>query len=255
MHEAGTTPAVAVAQREEIEREMAAHPARKGMVFNVAVTVLEVGGAIAVFRVVKNSGGSDVGAYLAGSVAPIVGAGVVWIRARKFSGASAAIFAFTVLSALVAIAGSTAPKVLLYKDCGVTAAIGLIFGLSCLFAPRPVLFYFAQRYGTDGTREGMAVFDKMWMAYAGFRRSLYLISIAWASIFLLQAGVTAAIIAATPFSTGYNYDQILPIVAFVLAMAITAVLSARAKKEGQARSREAEMSHHPGAPGASPTGT
>lgn len=230
-----------LAQQREIEQGMAAHPARKGLLFNVAVTVLEVGGAIVVFKVVKNQGGSDVKAYLIGSIAPVLGAVVVWIRSRKFSGASAAIFAFTVLSALVAIVGSTDPKVLLYKDCGVTAAIGLIFGLSCVLAPRPVLFYFAQRYGTDGTHDGMAVFDKMWIAYDGFRRSMYLISIAWAVIFLVQAGVTAAIIAATPFSTGYNYDQILPIVAFALAMTITAMLSAKAKRDGAARRRAAEL--------------
>ncbi|MET3807841.1 hypothetical protein ABIB25_004868 [Nakamurella sp. UYEF19] len=224
-----------LAAQQEIEHGMAAHPARKGLLFNLAVTVLEVGGAILVFHIVKANGGGDVGAYLAGSLAPILGALVIWIRARKFSGASAAIFAFAVLSALVAIVGSTEPKVLLYKDCGVTAAIGLIFGLSCIFAPRPVLFYFAQRYGTDGTRDGMAVFDKMWVAYDGFRRSLYQISALWAVVFLVQAGVTAAIIAATPFSTGYNYDQILPIVAFVLAGGMTVVLSAKAKRAGAAR--------------------
>jgi hypothetical protein len=231
----------ALAQRREIEEGMAAHPARKGLLFNVAVTALEVGGAIVVFKVVKNQGGGDVEAYLAGSIAPVLGAVVVWIRSRKFSGASAAIFAFTVLSALVAIVGSTEPKVLLYKDCGVTAAIGLIFALSCVLLPRPVSFYFAQRYATDGTHDGMAVFDKMWVAYAGFRRSMYLVSIVWAAVFLVQAGVTAAIIAATPFSTGYNYDQILPTVAFGVAIVITALVSAKAKRDGMARRRAAEQ--------------
>ena len=222
-------------QSDEIERIQQAHPAKNGMAFNVAVTVLEVGGAILAFQLVKHAGGSDVEAYLIGSIAPVLGAIVVWIRAKKFSGASAAIFAFTVLSAAVAIIGSTDSKVLLYKDCAVTAVIGLIFGLSCVIAPRPVLFYFAQRYGTDGTSEGMAVYDKMWVAYDGFRRSMYQISAVWAIVFLLQAGVTALIIHSTSFSTAYNYDQILPIVALALAMAITVVLAGRAKKQGEAR--------------------
>ncbi|MDQ6850119.1 MAG: hypothetical protein M3070_09145 [Actinomycetota bacterium] len=152
---------------------MKEHPAKKGLVFNIAVTALEIGGAIGLFHLAKSMGGSDVAAYLIGSIAPVLGALVIGIRSRKFSGASAAIFAFTALSAVVAVVGSTDPKVLLYKDCATTALIGLVFGLSCLLLPRPVMFYFSQRYGTDGTSAGMAAFDKMWVAYPGFRRSMY----------------------------------------------------------------------------------
>ena len=79
---------------------------------------------------------------------------MVWAKARKFSGASAAIFAFTALSATTALIGSTAPKALLYKDCAVTALIGLIFLASCVVARKPVVFYMAQRWGTDGTHDG-----------------------------------------------------------------------------------------------------
>lgn len=174
-------------------------------------------------------------AYLTGSLAPVAGALVVWARARSFSGASAAIFAFTALSAVVALVGSTDSKVLLYKDCATTALIGLVFGLSCVVMPRPVMFYFASRYGSDGTREGMAAFEHMWQAYPGFRRSTYQISLVWAVVFLVQAGSTAWIIANTSFSVAYNWDQILPIVAFALAMGLTFMISRQAQREGAAR--------------------
>ncbi len=226
----------------EISRGLKAHPAKKGLVFNVAVTVLEIGGAIALFHVAKSAGRSDVVAYLAGSIAPVLGALVVWARAKTFSGASAAIFAFTALSAVVALVGSTDSKVRLYKDCATTALIGLVFGLSCVVLPRPVMFYFAQRYGTDGTKEGMAVFDQMWVAYPGFRRSLYRITIVSAIVFLVQARVTAWIVASTTFSVAYNWDQSLPIVALVLAMGLTAVICRRAQLEGRAR-QQAQASH------------
>ena len=219
----------------EIERELKAHPAKKGIVFNVVVTVVEIGGAILLFHLVTSMGVSDVTAYLVGSIAPVLGAVAVWIRSRAFSGASAAIFAFTALSAVVAVVGSTDSKVLLYKDCATTALIGLIFALSCVLWRRPVVFYFAQRYGTDGTKEGMAAFDQMWVAYAGFRRSMYQVSVVWGVVFLVQAGVTALIVASTSFSTGYNYDQILPIVATVVAMVLTVLISRRAQREGAAR--------------------
>jgi hypothetical protein len=50
--------------------------------------------------------------YLVGGIAPVLGGVAIWIKARKFSGASAAIFIFTFLSAIVALVGSTTPKAL-----------------------------------------------------------------------------------------------------------------------------------------------
>lgn len=225
---------------DEIDRELKEHPAKKGMLFNVAVTVLEIGGAIGLFQLAVGLGASDVAAYLIGSIAPVLGAVAVWIRSKKFSGASAAIFAFTALSALVAVVGSTDPKVLLYKDCASTALVGLVFGLSCVLMRRPVMFYFAQRYGTDGTSEGMAAFDKMWVAYPTFRRSMYQISIVWAAIFLVQAAGTALIVASTSFTVAYTWDQILPLVATALAIALTVMISRRAQQKGEALRAAAE---------------
>ena len=225
---------------DAIERQLKGHPARKGMVFNIAVTVLEIGGAIAMFHLVTGLGGSDITAYLSGSAAPLLGAAVVWARSRKFSGASAAIFAFTALSALVAAIGSTEPKMLLYKDCAAIAIIGLIFGFSCFVGKRPIVFYFSQRWGTDGTNDGMSAFDKMWVAYPGFRRTMYQVSVVWAVAFLVQAGVTALIIASTPFDTAYDWDQILPIVTVVVAMVITGLIARRAQRESQIRRAAAD---------------
>lgn len=219
---------------EGIARALREHPAKKGVAFNVTVTVLEIGGGIGLFHLAKGIGGSDVEAYLAGSSAPLLGALVVWVRSRKFSGASAAMFAFVVLSAVLAVVvGRTDPKVLLYRDCAITALVGLVFGLSCVLMPRPVVFYFAQRYGTDGTREGMSAFDEMWVAYQGFRHGMYQISIIWAAIYLIQAGGTALIIASTTFSTAYNWNQILPITAFVVAMALTVMIGRHGQRIGR----------------------
>lgn len=198
---------------DRIAQGLKEHPARKGMRFNLAVTLVEVGGSIGLFHLARSRGASDVASYLIGSIAPLVGGVIVWVRARKFSGASAAIFAFTALSAIVALIGSTTPKVLLYKDCATTALIGLIFLASCLVVQKPVVFYMAQRYGTDGTHEGMMVFDWMWDAYRDFRTSMYVISGLWAALLLLQAAATALIIHQTPYATAYDYDQTLPLAA------------------------------------------
>jgi uncharacterized membrane protein len=184
-------------------------------------------------------GANDVASYLIGSIAPVVGGCMVWARARKFSGASAAIFAFTALSAVIALIGSTAPKVLLYKDCAVTALVGLIFLGSCVLARKPLVFYFAQRYGTDGTHDGMANFDTMWDVYRDFRTGLYVISYLWAVLFLIQAAGTALVIHQTRYSTAYNYDQTLPLAATGLGIVGSIAIGRYYAKKGQARGAEA----------------
>jgi hypothetical protein len=204
--------------RDQIAQRLREHPAKRGMLFNLLVTAVEIGGSIALFHFARHSGASEVVSYLVGSIAPVVGGLVIWAKARKFSGASAAIFAFTAVSALIALLGSTSPKVLLYKDCATTALIGLLFLGSCVVARKPLVFYFAQRYGTDGSHDGMAVFDTMWSTYPDFRRGMYLTGYLWAALFLVQAGGTALIIHQNNYSTGYNYDQILPLVATALGI-------------------------------------
>lgn len=220
---------------DEITHGLKEHPARNGIVFNVLVTAVEIGGSIALFHLARRMGANDVASYLIGSIAPVVGGIMVWAKARKFSGASAAIFAFTALSAIVALIGSTAPKVLLYKDCATTALIGLIFLGSCVVVHKPVVFYMAQRWGTDGTHEGMAIFDTMWDTSRHFRTSMYVISLLWAALFLIQAAGTALIIGQTSYSTAYNYDQTLPLAAIGLGIVASIAISRHFTNKGNAR--------------------
>lgn len=205
------------------------------MLFNLLVTAVEVGGSIALFHLARHRGASDVVSYLVGSVAPVVGGFLIWAKARKFSGASAAIFAFTAVSALIALLGSTSPKVLLYKDCATTALIGLLFLASCVLARKPIVFYFAQRYGTDGSHDGMAIFDKMWSTYPDFRRGMYVTSYLWAALFLVQAGATALIIRQSNYSTAYDYDQILPPVATALGIIGSIAIGRYFTRKGKSR--------------------
>jgi uncharacterized membrane protein len=229
---------------DQIAQGLKDHPAKKGMRFNLLVTAMEIGGSIGLFHLAQAMGASDVVAYLVGSIAPVAGGVTIWIRAHKFSGASASIFAFTAISAVIALFGSTNPKVLLYKDCAATAVIGLIFLGSCVAARRPVVFFMAQRYGTDGTHEGMAVFDTMWNTYEDFRRGMYVISYLWAALFLIQAAVTALIIREAQFSTAYNYDQILPLLAVALGIVGSVVIGRHFATRGRARGAAVSTAHN-----------
>ncbi|MBV9810926.1 MAG: hypothetical protein JO286_27400 [Solirubrobacterales bacterium] len=223
------------AVHEQVAQGLREHPAKKGMRFNILVTAVEIGGSIGLFHLAQRMGANDVVSYLIGSIAPVVGGFMVWAKARKFSGASAAIFAFTALSAVIALIGSTAPKVLLYKDCAVTALIGLIFLGSCVLVRKPLVFYMAQRYGTDGTHDGMAIFDAMWDISRDFRTCMYVISYLWAVLFLIQAAGTVLIIRQTRYSTAYNYDQILPWAAIGLGIVGSIAIGRYFNKKGEAR--------------------
>lgn len=206
------------AHEQQIAQALRACAAKQGLLFNVFVTAVEIGGSIGLFQLAELWGANDVTSYLVGSIAPVIGGLMVWARARKFSGASAAIFAFSALSAGMAFIGSTAPKMLLYKDCAATGMIGVVFLVSCLLARKPLAFYMAQRYGTNGSREAMAMFDALWERSREFRTCLYRISYLWAGVFVAQAVGTAAIIYVSRYSDGYNYDQILPWAAIALGV-------------------------------------
>jgi hypothetical protein len=211
------------------------HPAKKGLPFNLLVTVLEIGGSITLFHFAQRMGASDVVSYLVGSIAPILGGFAIWIKARKFSGASAAIFTFTLVSSVIALVGSTTPKVLLYKDCAATALIGLLFLGSCILVHKPIVFYLAQRYGTDGTHDGMTLFDAMWDAYPDFRKGMYVTSYLWATLFLFQAAGTALIIRRTDYASAYNYDQVLPVVAIAFGIVGSILIGRYFTKKGRSR--------------------
>ena len=220
---------------DQIAQGLKDHPAKKGMLFNILITLVEIGGSIALFHLAQSMGASDVVSYLVGSVAPVVGGFAIWAKARKFSGASAAIFAFTVISGVIALVGSTNPKVLLYKDCATTGLVGLIFLGSRVLARKPLVFYMAQRYGTDGTHDGMVTFDAMWDNYQDFRRGMYVTTYLWAALFLIQAAGTALIIRQTSYSTAYNYNQILPPVAVALGIVGSIVIGRYYTRKGRAR--------------------
>jgi hypothetical protein len=232
---------------DEIAQGLKDHSAKKGMRFNVVITLVEIGGSIALFQLAHHLGASNVVSYLVGSIGPLVGGLAIWVKARKFSRASASIFAFTAVSAILALIASSTPKVLLYKDCATTALIGLIFLGSTIVARKPLVFYFAQRYGTDGTHDGMAIFDTMWDTYRDFRAGMYVTNYLWAALFVLQAGGTALIIDQSTYSTAYTYNQILPLLAAALGIIGSVAIGRHFATKGKARGGAVDPS--PAGPG------
>ena len=208
--------------------------ARSGIWFVMVLTAFEIGASIAIFQYAEGHGASDIGAYLWACAAPLIGAVVYFLRTRDLSGASIAILAFNALSALVAVIGRTDAKMLLYKDSFATGLIGLIF-LATVFGGRPLAYWFGQRIAGGGTREGDAWWEDMWDTYPTFRRSQRVITAVWAVVLLLEAVVKAIAIRLSDYQTGFVWDQILPVVAFVIALALTIWIAKRSQAEGMRR--------------------
>ena len=196
---------------------------RTGALFNLAVTVLDVGVSIVAFTLAREAGAADTTAYLVAAVGPLLGGVAVWVRAKRLSGASIAVFVFNALSALAALVGSQNPGMLLYKDAVVTGLIGLIFAGS-LACPRPLAFYFGQRFATDGTKRGMQTWTGMWQ-YREFRLAHYAITAVWAVTYLLEAAGKALVIHSVAFDAAYVWTQVLPWAATATATASTIAIA------------------------------
>lgn len=187
--------------------------------FMIVLTAFEIGASILIVQLVKNHGGTDFAAYMWSLLPPLIGGIAYWVRTRHASGASAAILAFNLLSAAVAYFGSHDSKVLLYKDCAATGIIGVLFAASLLM-PRPLTFWFGQRFATDGTPASLAWWDGLWRAPA-FRRVHRQITMIWAVVMLAEAGLKALTIAHTSFQNGYMATQVIPVAATVIGIVAT----------------------------------
>jgi hypothetical protein len=202
-----------------------------GLWFSVAVTAIDAGVAIVAFQIARHAGASDSTAYFVAGIGPLLGGLAVWARARELSGASLAILAFMLLSTVIAVVGSHDPDALLYKDAVSTGLVGLIFGGSLLF-PRPLAFYFGQRYMTDGTHTGMEEWRAMWR-YRAFRHGNYAVTAVWATVYVIEAAIKAYVIHSNGFAAAYAWTQVLPWVATGVAAVLTIALNRYYWRQGE----------------------
>lgn len=206
---------------------------RRAMIVNLLLTaVLDIGLAIVAFRLATAWGASEQVAYVVSGIGPLVSIGVTWIRARTLSGVSLVILAFQLLSAVAAFVGGPDPRLLLVKDSVVTGGFGLVCLVSMLF-PRPLMFYFGQKFGTDGTAAGVAWWNGLWR-FSAFRRSQYVISTLWGVGLLVEAGLRILLAYTVDFDTAYTVGAILPFVVLAGLITATIVIGQRTRRASSA---------------------
>lgn len=191
--------------------------------------VFDIGVAIVVFDLAKSRGVSDQIAYLLSGVGPLIMVVITWIRARALSGASVIILLFLVLSSLAAFIGGTDPRLLIVKDSAVTGGFGAACLLSLLL-PKPMMFYFGAKFGTDGTKAGIANWYSLWK-YPQFRKSQYQINNLWGVAYLIEAALRVLLVYTIPsFSTAYTITSILPFVFLAGLIYVTISIGQKARK-------------------------
>lgn len=201
----------------------------RALVLNLLLTaVFDIGVAILAFRLARSWGASEQVAYVVSCAGPLIMIGITWARARTLSGVSMVIIAFQLLSAVAAFVGGSDPRLLLVKDSIVTGGFGLVTLLSTLL-PRPLMFFFGMKFGTDGTAAGAAWWQGLWQ-YPSFRRSQYVINTMWGVGFLVEAAVRILLAYTVDFDTAYTAGQILPFVVLAGLITATMVIGQRVRK-------------------------
>lgn len=199
-----------------------------------SMLLFDIGLNLLIFQVARANGVSEVGAYLLAGIGPLVGLAIEWIRHRRLSAFSLFILAINVISAIVAVVGSTDPRWLIIKDSFFTGAIGLVVLGSLLpLAPRPLMFYLGQKFATDGSDEGVAYWNDLWQRYPAFRASQRLITAIWGVAFLLEAAIRIVAAETLPFDDAYTVGQILPLAVVAVAITATIVIARRSRRRGE----------------------
>ncbi len=209
---------------------------KREMAINLGISLgFDVGLSILIFQLAHDHGLSDTAAYLVASIGPVLGLIVEIVRHRRIDKVAIVVILLIALSAAVALIGSTDSKIVLFKDCALTGGIGLVVLLSLIpIVPRPLMFYMGQKFGTDGTAEGVQAWDALWQ-HPQFRHTQRMITGVWGAVFVFEAVTKAIAIQVLSFDAAYYVTQFWPLLVTFGAVAWTIVYARKAAMEGMAR--------------------
>nr|WSW45937.1 hypothetical protein OG296_24135 [Streptomyces sp. NBC_01001] len=167
---------------------------------------LNVVAPILTYNQLHDHGWSEFGALLASGAWPLLDSAIMVAWRRKLDEIAIITLVFLVITAVVPFVGAQSAQALLVKDSFVTGLFGLMC-LGTLLAPRPLMFYFGRKFGTDGTPAGVAYYNGLWR-FEGFRTAQRRMTLVWGVVYLIEAAVrivlsfvldTSTMVALSPF--------------------------------------------------------
>jgi hypothetical protein len=192
------------------------------LLFNVALPLVT-------YFLLTGAGWSAVPALLVSGAWPSAETVAVLVIRRRIDELGLISLIFIALGVIAGL-GFNSARLVLVKESAVTGLFGVLVLVS-LLAPRPLMFYFGRKFGTDGSAESIAYWNGLWQ-YPSFRRTQRVISIVWGVAFLAEAGLRVALSYLLTTSAMAVVSSVLPIVVIAALVAWTMSYGRRARAAG-----------------------
>lgn len=178
------------------------------------------------YAVLTDRGVTPAHALMLTAIWPVVELLVFFTIHRRVDEFSVIVLIFLGIGLLSMVAFNS-PFLLLVKESAVTGLFGIVLLVSLLL-PRPVMFYFGRKFGTDGSAEGVAYWNQLWR-HASFRRTQYTITAVWGVAFLAEALLRIGLAAVLPTSVMVAITSLLPIAVIAALVGWTIAYGKRAR--------------------------
>jgi hypothetical protein len=213
-------------------------PARGGRLRSIAmILIFDVAAPLVAYNVLRAVGLTAVTALLLSGVFPALGVAIGAVRNRRLDVVGALVLAGIAVGTILGLV-SHSPRLLLVEGSVPTG----IFGLACLgslWAPRPLMFYFAVEFNGPDTAKGREMI-RLWQ-HEGFRRVFRIITAVWGVGFLLEAVLRVIIIYNTSTGTALATSKVTPFVFAVIFSAWTVAYGTLQKKKGERMAAASQM--------------
>jgi hypothetical protein len=168
----------------------------RGLLISVALNALV---PVVLYQLSKRYfSASELGALSVAALFPLVWSLVDLIRIGSLDPVAVLSLASIIMS-MIAVAFGGSPKLLLIRESFFTGAFGIVCLVS-LATPRPIMFYFA-RYFTAGRDPDRVAEFNLGLERPGFRRTMRLITIVWATTSLLEFATRVLLVYALAAAT------------------------------------------------------
>ncbi|MFJ5215329.1 VC0807 family protein [Streptomyces sp. NPDC088354] len=210
---------------------------------------------VVTYNLLTGAGWDEFPALLVSGVWPVLETAVSLAWRHKVDEFAIMTLIFLAITVLVTVVGPHSTRLLLVKDSAVTGLFGVVC-LASLLAPRPLMFWFGRRFGTDGTKEGAERFDGLWQ-YAGFRHVMRTMTVVWGVSYVLEALARVGLSYRLSTATMVTVNSVLSYAVTGVLVAWTILYGRRSAARGQERARQAADASRAGAEGepAAPAGS
>lgn len=134
-------------------------------------------------------------------------------------------------------------RIAVAKDAVVTAGFALVM-LGSLLAPKPLMFFFAKKFGARHQPEGNSRFDNTWRKSPNFRRTMRLVTVLWGALFLLLALVQVV----SPYTLSVSAANTASQIGQIMVLAVLVFLTIGIVRHSRAATRS-EVANYDGARG------